>query len=126
MSTSSNPENHREFVGLLLKAQPRVYALLRALISNRADVDDVYQDVVTVLWTKFDQFEPGTDFLAWAYQIARYKAQHYYRGLGKKEQSLAPEVLDLLAAESELLGDDLDEIRAALAFCMEKLKPVNK
>jgi RNA polymerase sigma-70 factor (ECF subfamily) len=125
MSTH-HPENHREFVGLLLKAQPRVYALLRALISNRADVDDVYQDVVTVLWTKFDQFEPGTDFLAWAYQIARYKAQHYYRGLGKKEQSLAPEVLDLLAAESELLGDDLDEIRAALAFCMEKLKPVNK
>ena len=123
--SAANPENHREFVGLLLKAQPRIYALLRTLIANRADADDVFQDVVTVLWTKFDEFEPGTDFQAWAYQTARYKVQHYYRARSRDAQSLAPEVLDLLAVESESLGDDLAEIRAALAVCMEKLKPAD-
>ncbi|MCG8584983.1 MAG: sigma-70 family RNA polymerase sigma factor [Pirellulales bacterium] len=124
MSASDSAE-HREFVGLLLKAQPKVYALLRTLIANRADADDVFQDVVTVLWTKFDEFEPGTNFEAWAYQTARYKVQQYYRTRRRDAKSLAPEVLDLLAAESEQLAEHLPEVRVALAGCMDKLKPAD-
>ena len=82
-------------------------------------------DEVRAVVEAIDQFEQGTNFQAWAYQTARYKVQHYYRTRSRDATTLAPEVLDLLAAESERSGDDLTDLRAELAECMQKLKPAD-
>ncbi|MFZ5830814.1 MAG: sigma factor, partial [Planctomycetota bacterium] len=50
--------------------QSRLRAFVRCLVVRSSDVEDILQDVNAVLWEKADEFQPGTDFWAWAIQIA--------------------------------------------------------
>jgi RNA polymerase sigma factor (sigma-70 family) len=57
-----------------------IHGFVAAMIPRTADVDDVFQEVSMSLWRKFEDFEPGTDFAAWAIQSARfYVLKHYER-----------------------------------------------
>jgi RNA polymerase sigma-70 factor (ECF subfamily) len=54
----------------IARCQTRRRAFVRCLLVRSDDVDDVLQDINAVLWEKADEFKPGTDFWAWASQIA--------------------------------------------------------
>ena len=41
------------------------------------DAEDVLQEANLVLWRKFDQYQEGTNFFAWACQIIRYEVLKY-------------------------------------------------
>ncbi|MFN6162181.1 MAG: sigma factor, partial [Planctomycetota bacterium] len=73
---NSNPS---EIVSLIASHQTRLRGLVRCLLVRSADVDDVLQEINAVLWEKADQFQPGTDFWAWASQVARFKALNHIR-----------------------------------------------
>lgn len=109
------------FVGLLLKAEPQIAGFVRAQILDRNDADDVFQETAKVLWEKFGEFQEGTNFVAWAYQIARYKVQQYYQEQQRQARKFNSEVLELIAQTSESLGNEIPDMRQALVNCMEKL-----
>jgi RNA polymerase sigma-70 factor (ECF subfamily) len=71
--------NSSEIVALIARHQARLRGLVRCLLVRVADVDDVLQEVNSVLWEKANEFETGTDFWAWASQIARFKALNHIR-----------------------------------------------
>ncbi len=50
----------------------------------RLVVDDVLQNTNVVLWTKRNEFKHGTNFLAWAFNIARYQVKHQH-GRNKRD-----------------------------------------
>ena len=54
-----NKSQHQQFIRLFLEIQPQIYGYLRTMIFNRTDAEDVLQDVASVLWKKFDEFQPG-------------------------------------------------------------------
>jgi RNA polymerase sigma-70 factor (ECF subfamily) len=60
------------FVELYLRHQRSIYAFISRLVQNYDESEDLLQKTGLVLWRKFNQFEPGTDFLAWARQIAKF------------------------------------------------------
>ena len=62
-----------EFVRLLTKHQPDIYLYLRSLTLAPEEVSDILQDTNLVLWENRGQFQMGTNFRAWAFQIVRYK-----------------------------------------------------
>ena len=69
-----------EFVQLLTTHQPDIYLYLRSLVLDPDEASEVLQDANLVLWEKRGQFQLGTNFRAWAFQIARYKLlQHQAR-----------------------------------------------
>lgn len=39
-----------------------VWSYIRTLVPHKADAEDIFQDVNTKLWQKFDEFESGTTF----------------------------------------------------------------
>jgi len=117
----SATDRTQTFVALLLKAEPQIYAYVRAQVFNRSDADDVFQETAAVLWEKFDDFTPGTNFTAWGYQIARNKILQHFRSQHRRGQSLSEAVIELLAAKSVALGTQLDDRRAALTECLKKL-----
>ena len=41
-----------------------------SLVSASADADDILQQTKMILWRCFDQFESGTNFIAWARKTA--------------------------------------------------------
>ncbi len=115
-------DRNEEFLRLLTANQRRIFGFISALVPRSSDADDVYQEVSLALWRKFDQFEPGTDFAAWANQFARYLVLKHcakQRRLGRlvfDEELLAALADDVAAAAS-----GPDERLEALRGCLEKL-----
>ena len=58
---------------MLTGHQRQLYLFILTLLPNPNDADDVLGDVNTLLWTKADDFEPGTNFTAWAYRVAHFE-----------------------------------------------------
>ena len=114
-------EDSPEFVQLLMKNQRRIYAFIRSQVRSPADADDVLQETSTILWTKFEQFEKGTDFARWACRIARLEVLTHLR----HRRRLAPLFAEPLA--DDLADAVLDEIHTvddrhqALAGCLDEL-----
>jgi RNA polymerase sigma-70 factor, ECF subfamily len=74
------------------------------------------------LWRKFDQYEPGSNFFAWACQIIRYEVLKYREKRARAARLLDPDVFDRLAEVAVKQMEHLDEFhRRALVDCMERL-----
>lgn len=77
--SSDHADRHVEFVSLLNAGHRRLLGYLVSLIGNRHDAEDVMQRACVTMWRKFEHFERGTDFLAWASTVAFYEAKNFQR-----------------------------------------------
>ena len=119
----SQPDQDGElFTRLLLQNQKRIWGLILSLIPRGSDADDVMQETCAVLWRKFNQFQPGTDFGAWALRVARFQLMSHYNKRRRAQAHLSEEVVEALA---ETLADrkwEDSERSVALNDCLHKLK----
>lgn len=115
------PDKTERFVELVTRYQQRVYLFILSLVPNRTDADEVLQETNLVLWRKFDEFRPGSDFRAWAFQIAYYKVRSFVERRGNERLRFGDEFLDRVAAAAAEIPDGLDARQQALADCMAKL-----
>ncbi len=116
----SNSENNN-FLKLLIPGQKRIFSYIVRLIPNYADAEDVMQEVVELLWKKFSEFKPDTDFLAWALVIARYKVYEYYKENKRSKQRLSNETVRILEKEAQLQDKQEDFRIDAIKKCVLKL-----
>ena len=107
----------------IARCQSRLRAFVRCLLVRCSDVDDVLQDINAVLWEKADEFKPGTDFWAWASQIARYKVLNQLRSYGRERLVFDLATVERLADLAEHRLKELDARREALEECLNKLAP---
>ena len=96
---------------------------MRCLLVRCSDVDDVLQDINAVLWEKAEEFKPGTDFWAWASQIARYKVLNQLRSYGRERLVFDLATVEQLADVAEHRLKELNDRREALEECLNKLAP---
>jgi RNA polymerase sigma-70 factor (ECF subfamily) len=99
----------------------RLFAYLFSLLPQRADAEDVFQRTSVILWQKFDQWEPGTDFLAWACGVAFYEARNFIRVASRDRLRFSDALLDTLAKERAATLRRRDDRVAALQECLQKL-----
>jgi RNA polymerase sigma-70 factor (ECF subfamily) len=69
---------HAEYIRLLMSNQARIATYIQALVQNFQDAEDIFQDTAAIAWEKFDEYQSGTNFTAWAITIARYRIQYYW------------------------------------------------
>jgi DNA-directed RNA polymerase specialized sigma24 family protein len=69
----------RQFGELLGECHRELFTFIYSLVQHHADAEDVYQQVAIVLWEKFDQFQIGTNFAAWATKVAHLTARDFMR-----------------------------------------------
>jgi RNA polymerase sigma-70 factor (ECF subfamily) len=112
-----------EFIRLLLRHERQIYGYIRTLIPNRADAEDVLQNVSTVLWKKFGQFQPGSNFLAWALQVAWHEVQSFRRRQRQEHLRFSTELVETLSAVAFDECKNFSELEAALIHCTAKLRP---
>jgi RNA polymerase sigma-70 factor, ECF subfamily len=123
---SAHEDDTREFVALLTRYSRRIYAFIRTLVPNQADAEDLFQDVSTTLWEKFGTFRRGSDFRAWAFQIAHYKVLNYRQRQAHRPKLFADDLIEKLAGDRLALDDSLDARSPALADCYQKLSPPDR
>jgi len=112
-----------EIVALIARNQPRLRGLVRCLLVRASDVEDVLQEVNSVLWEKAGEFEAGTDFWAWASQIARFKALNHIRKYSRDRLVFDDKLLNEIADLAHERLTQLDQRRDALESCLNELPP---
>ena len=85
-----------------------------------SDADDILQDTLSVMWKKFEEFEPGTNFVAWGKKIARYKILDYFRKNKSSKLCYDPDVFEIIESKTNQI-DDLIDRKNALKKCLTKL-----
>lgn len=115
-----------EFVRLWTLHGRRIYAYLLTLTTNRADADELYQDAGVTLWERFEQFEPGTSFVAWARSVVLNKVRNFRRLRWHQTVLCSPEFLDAVDQTITDRATTLDAQGMALADCFERLPPRQK
>ncbi len=58
---------------LALEHRAQLWGFLMGLTKDPQKAEDLFQNTYLILCEKWEQFRPGTNFLAWARQIARYE-----------------------------------------------------
>jgi len=124
MATSDN--DTKEFVALLTRDSRRIYSFIRTLVPHQADAEDLFQEVSTTLWEKYATYRKGSDFRAWAFQIAHYKVLNYRQRRLHRPQLFADEMIERLAGDRLALDDSLDARSRELADCYQKLDPPDR
>lgn len=113
-----------DFVLELSKAQPRLFGYALKRLGSQEQANELVQEVNLVLCAKADSFEPGTDFLAWAFTIARFQLMAYRKKQVRDRLVFADEVVDLieeLSADQE--ASSKHSLRQdALQRCMRNLE----
>jgi RNA polymerase sigma-70 factor (ECF subfamily) len=126
-SSGSADERGRQFVKLLAACERRLYDYIFALVGNFADADEIAQDTKLRLWEQFDQFEPGTNFAAWACTVARYRVLDHRKAAKREHILLSDEFCQRLADSLSSQTEDLAAARLrALQTCLEQMPPEDR
>jgi RNA polymerase sigma-70 factor, ECF subfamily len=112
-------ERHSLFSELITRHRSELYGYIFAVVRSWEDADDLFQSVSLVLWSKFEQFRPDSDFFAWARQTAKNKIGDHLRGR-RQPNFVNVALLDTL---TDLAQDEepAEPYLAALRRCREKL-----
>ena len=102
-------EESKIFISLLMPAQKRIYAYIAYHVPNRNDSDDVFQEVVATLISKFGEYEEGTDFLKWAIAVAKYKILSLHRDRKRMRIVFDDADMDQIHRETTKKIDSFDE-----------------
>jgi RNA polymerase sigma-70 factor (ECF subfamily) len=119
--TAPDEDAHTLFVRLLSASHRQLLGYLVSLLGRREDAEDVLQRASVTLWRRFDSFQPGTDFLAWASTVCFYEARNFQRVAARSKVVFNDALLELLAHERLTDLPAQDRRIDALHDCLTKL-----
>ncbi len=117
MSESEN-DNYERFVQRFAQHEADLRRFIRSMLPTREDTDELVQQTAIVLWRKFDQYDPETNFMKWACVVARFEALAYRRKMARDRLVFREDVLELMADEG---AEEVDSRRVehdALETCL--------
>ncbi len=107
-------------IRLMTEHQSRLFGYLVTLLGNVHDARDVLQETNLVVWRKFEDYEAGTDFGAWARKCAYFQALAYLRDRKRDQHLFDEELLAQIAEEPEPVAGP-EERQLALRDCLAQL-----
>ncbi|MEO2016225.1 MAG: sigma-70 family RNA polymerase sigma factor [Fuerstiella sp.] len=115
--TPESPDE--QFVQMLAGHERQLRAFIRSMGLDWSAVDDVVQTVSLVMWRKWDEFDPDTDFMPWA----RFEVLKFRRRMARDRHVFRDDVMELLADAAEELDSQAsaEDCRAALLQCLNSL-----
>jgi RNA polymerase sigma-70 factor len=106
------------FMRLFLESERRVFGFILSLVPHWADAEDVLQETVAVMWRKFEEFEPNTDFLAWAVTVARFQVLCHRKKQQRSRVRFSDQTLEALADRLIAFNETSDRRLDALWHCL--------
>ncbi|MCB1231448.1 MAG: sigma-70 family RNA polymerase sigma factor [Verrucomicrobiae bacterium] len=79
------------------------------------------------VWKKRDEFRPGTNFSAWVFRIARFKALSFCRDIGREKLSfLGGDIEEEIEQFGSALAHETSERLDILRECIEELNETER
>jgi len=110
------------FMRLFMANHRNIYAFILSLVPNWADADDLMQETATVMWTKFGEFELGTNFLSWGMKVAYFEVLKFRKQRQRNRLQFTNELLETIAQDAVNTNYSLDDTIEALRKCISKMK----
>ncbi|MCA9207553.1 MAG: sigma-70 family RNA polymerase sigma factor [Planctomycetales bacterium] len=117
----NQPDPHEQFVALYVEHQVAIRSFVRTLLPNAADAEDVMQTASLTMWRRFAQFQPGTSFRNWAFQVAKFTVMKHVARKARDRHRFSDETIELLAQHVEQYDERLAGQRRALQHCVQRL-----
>src|SRR3954471_7237498 len=114
-------EKRKELMMLITRHQRQIFAYIYTLVPDRHDAEDLLQETSLVVCEKFDEFILGSDFVAWASQIAWWRVRYSRQKFARSKVVFDDDVLEAVAKTAGTMREELDERHEALALCLQKL-----
>lgn len=118
---SDDDTRYENFVARFAHYEPDLRRFIRSLLPTAVDTDEVLQQTAIVIWRKFDQYDPETNFMKWACVIARFEALAYRRKMARDRLVFREDVMELMAEEGAEEFDTRSAEREALQICLADL-----
>ncbi|MDE0934594.1 MAG: sigma-70 family RNA polymerase sigma factor [Mariniblastus sp.] len=120
------PSDETRFIEALTRHQPALEAYCHANLANREDAREVLQATCVKLWQKSSDWDPDTEFLPWAFTVARFTLLSHYRDQKRDRLVFDEDVIQAMARDTKQAASAFDQRREALAKCLGKLDPLPK
>jgi len=116
-------EARKRLIALITRHQRQGFSYIYVLVHNRSDAEDLLQETSLVICEKFNEFKEGTDFVAWACQIAYWRVRYSRQKYARSKVIFDQDIVDVVAQTAGAMVDELDERHEALAVCLQRLHP---
>ena len=116
-------ESRKRLMALMTRHQRQVFSYIYVLVPNRSDAEDLLQETSLVICEKFNEFKEGTDFVAWACQIAYWRVRYSRQKFARSKVVFDQDIVDVVAQTASAMTAELDERHEALAHCLARLHP---
>jgi len=93
------------FRQLVVAYQERLFTVVRGMVRNQEDAQDITQDVFIKAYASLGSFQGQSSFYTWLYRIAVNMTIDYRRRKGRRQESSFDEKIDPDAAEGTELPD---------------------
>jgi len=121
--SSNETETRKRLMTLMTRHQRQIFGYIYTLVPSRHDAEDILQETSLVICEKFDDFKEGTDFVAWACQIAWWNVRRARQKFARSKVIFDDEVLESVAMTATTMTVELDHRHEALGHCLGKLHP---
>ena len=114
-------DHSKRLMLLMTQHRRRIFAYIYTLVPDRHDAEDLLQETSLVICEKFHEFQPGTDFVAWASQIAWWRIRNARQRFARSKIIFDQEVLDAVAQTAASMAGEWDARHEALEHCLCRL-----
>jgi RNA polymerase sigma-70 factor (ECF subfamily) len=114
-------DRQERFLKLLLRSEADVRAFIGSLVRDRHLREEVFQEAALTLWQKFDAYDPGRSFAAWARGVAARKVLQQRDKLGRAAVPFSDEAIEAVRAAYDRTETTASPKADALEECVAKL-----
>lgn len=116
-----NDDRAEGFVRIFAAHHQRLFAYIMAMMHDRTDAEEVFQETSLVLWREFPKFRSEEPFMPWACGIAFNQMRKFWRQRKRDKLTFSLALLEDLARESIEMQDEVESRKAALTECMKSV-----
>ncbi len=111
-----------DFITLLTPNYYKIHGFILTMVAHRTDTEDVLQSTIAYMWEHFDDFKQGTNFLSWAFTIAKFQVLTYRNKKNRSIVFYSDKALHLIEQENRKTAHEMDHRLQYLNRCFKKLR----
>ncbi|MFK7789044.1 MAG: sigma-70 family RNA polymerase sigma factor [Phycisphaeraceae bacterium] len=117
-----NTDQARQLAQHWARTEPIVRIYIASAIGQSHLIDDIVQEVATIVTEKFEDYDPEFEFSRWAIGIAKNRIAKSIRTKMRDRHVFSSEMISELAGVVSELQPESDSRKAALKDCLDGLK----
>jgi RNA polymerase sigma-70 factor (ECF subfamily) len=117
----TNDEEIKQMTVEWTRTEPSVERLVRSFIRDCTEAEDVLQEVALVVVDRYTSYDSTQPFIGWVLGIARRVVWTHLRSRYRDRDLVLTKAIDRVSSAFERLDPHAQDMKAALAHCIEKL-----